>query len=697
MSFGKNSHSAQVGLIERYLGTAYDDILWLKANMDEIRGLAIDLTEVGNALQIMRDAQDSVDNKVAEVTALAAALENMAKVAQPMASLYDVVGLQGNSGDSFILNEYYPGFGTGGGLFTYQADAPKSLHDGGRYISSTVPTDGTHHDYLHKVGETDVGGTGIWTRMDVGALLPEFFGAHASMPADVPFQHCIHICRTEGKSLVGFHNYTFGSTVDVRDINIYLLGNVHSIHGETGIVIGTLGDSLTNPKQVFNSFTSIATTLTLDNPAVLVKGAYNQEISIQACTGIMVKSLDNQPVAHCIFDFRDIGVIYLYSQGNEETSFIENNHFKIGTVDKLVLQGDHDRVCNNTFRDAYMASMGEITLYRGTNNKFEGFHYNPYNVKIIFGQYARFNQILCSYICEKSFVVYPYLEISDYGVGNTVFSPSRAILENRTIASVTLNDVRLDTSVVQNNRVGSGLRSLTGRQGGVEDLLFTDYIIANPNEAFSLNVFGHGDMKYGFTVMFFDINKRGLVPQKNWIDSMNINSKGTHRMNSVDGLPKASFAMTEAAKTDGVAFIRMSITSLPYSVGATGLSITHYASDIVAPVAEPFNAGVTGIPTKGFAPQGYRVHNISGHEEYTVSFSGRSHLISAVTVESVVGAVVGMQYIAVGDICGIALDNGKTHWSKVMAKVVGGVRLETGVPSTASMNNEVVFVRWVAR
>lgn len=75
----------------------------------------------------------------------------------------------------------------GGGYFTWDPDLPKDWHDGGLYISPTVPYDGTRaglEDYLNGVGETDVEGNGVWVRHFEGRIQADYYGCVGNKIAD---------------------------------------------------------------------------------------------------------------------------------------------------------------------------------------------------------------------------------------------------------------------------------------------------------------------------------------------------------------------------------------------------------------------------------------------------------------------------------------------------------------------------------
>lgn len=80
------------------------------------------------------------------------------------------------SGKKVRVKGWYAGSITGGGVFYYDATVAKSKHDGGKYVSPTVPYT-TAQAFVAGTGETSPSGSGVWVRQGVGAaLLGEWYG-----------------------------------------------------------------------------------------------------------------------------------------------------------------------------------------------------------------------------------------------------------------------------------------------------------------------------------------------------------------------------------------------------------------------------------------------------------------------------------------------------------------------------------------
>lgn len=89
-------------------------------------------------------------------------------------ALDSIAGLSGYEGEyagrQVHLIGYMPGSDTGGGIYYWDADCPKSTHNGGTIVSPTVPFDPNNlAGFMQRLGETDPSGLGCW--IAVGLLL----------------------------------------------------------------------------------------------------------------------------------------------------------------------------------------------------------------------------------------------------------------------------------------------------------------------------------------------------------------------------------------------------------------------------------------------------------------------------------------------------------------------------------------------
>ncbi|XHA15328.1 right-handed parallel beta-helix repeat-containing protein [Citrobacter farmeri] len=91
-------------------------------------------------------------------------------------SVADFFGLVKQDGAGVKLRSWYAGSNVGGGFFYFDASTPKSKHDGGKYISPTVPYVNSN-DFVSGIGETNPDSSGVWVRSDItDELRTEWYG-----------------------------------------------------------------------------------------------------------------------------------------------------------------------------------------------------------------------------------------------------------------------------------------------------------------------------------------------------------------------------------------------------------------------------------------------------------------------------------------------------------------------------------------
>ena len=113
--------------------------------------------------------------------------------------------------------------------------------------------------------------------------------------------------------------------------------------------------------------------------------------------------------------------------------------------------------------------------------------------------------------------------------------------------------------------------------------------------------------------------------------------------------------------------------------------------------AEAFTAlrSLNGTPTKGYAPQNTLVWDHTAGVMRRCTFQYENTLNGALAAGDTSVTVTTISTVAVGDICGILLDNGETHWSAVSA-LTGSTFTISAIPAGRSAPNggRIVFNRW---
>lgn len=147
-----------------------------------------------------------------------------------------------------------------------------------------------------------------------------------------------------------------------------------------------------------------------------------------------------------------------------------------------------------------------------------------------------------------------------------------------------------------------------------------------------------------------------------------------------------------------VAYIRVGLVSY-----AAGFYRHLGASIFTPPLGQGYTEGagaalcapraLTGAPTKGFAPLGYMLFDPTGPTTRRVVFALSTSSPAALASGATSVTVASAAGVANGDIVGILLTDGTTHWATVSA-LSGATFTVPALPSAASVGARVVFNRW---
>lgn len=166
-----------------------------------------------------------------------------------------------------------------------------------------------------------------------------------------------------------------------------------------------------------------------------------------------------------------------------------------------------------------------------------------------------------------------------------------------------------------------------------------------------------------------------------------------------------SASMSVAVVNSAVAYIKFeirtggSVSSTPFT--RFGLQLISKSPSSSAFYQVPGNvyqnASVTSSPTRGFCEEiGEKVSNSAGGW-FTCTFTSDTTLNGAEAAAQTVVTVTTVTGIASGDVVGLELDDGSTHWTTVNGSPAGSdVTLTDALPSGAASGNRIVFNRWTA-
>lgn len=100
-------------------------------------------------------------------------------------------------------------------------------------------------------------------------------------------------------------------------------------------------------------------------------------------------------------------------------------------------------------------------------------------------------------------------------------------------------------------------------------------------------------------------------------------------------------------------------------------------------------------PTKGIARPGQQIGNATGM--FTCTSRADTTMVVAAVASDATITVASATGIVAGDLIGVLLDNGLTHWTKVSGAPSGAVvTLAAAMPSAAAIGRQVSANRWIA-
>lgn len=111
-------------------------------------------------------------------------------------------GMTATTGKKVRLKGWSAGSLVGGGDFYFDNTIPRSKHDGGKYISPTVPYT-TATAFVSGAGETDPTGRGVWVRAGItDALRGEWYGMTSGIDVTTMSQKMADTAGAEGYGLI---------------------------------------------------------------------------------------------------------------------------------------------------------------------------------------------------------------------------------------------------------------------------------------------------------------------------------------------------------------------------------------------------------------------------------------------------------------------------------------------------------------
>ena len=577
-------------------------------------------------------------------------------------------------------------------------------HDGGYIISPSVPVTTSMADYLRGIGDRHPLNNGVFVRKVSNALTPEMYGASdriGGMGVSDAINMCAIACKKLGMPLILMDDYVVSNSLDLRDIAVVSLGNIELAVERGTVMLGSSVDTHQSPEQYLNSISRQLRLVSAAKwPEATITGSYNQQLTIYACPYIQIQSIDNIQVKGNTFTLRDVGFLELVCKDGNPHTVIQHNIFNLRIVNRVIIQGSSGGISHNTFNDPiFISNNNSIEVKSGSHNKFNNAQFAPTKMNIVFGKGALGNIVIANYDGNSSVYSVRSAKLTDEGEENLVYCLNKLAYDSGVVASVTLDDILCDSAVGPLRNIKPCINRITAAYSGNHELLTTDYIPYTVEDIFTFTCSGNSDAecKYLFNIQFYNKDHVRITPSAKFVKSNLVIHVGKTRVNSVNPEALGELMLTNKGIKSGVRYVKLGISSSHIEGMAESLTITHHSKKSVSPLREAPPPLVLSSPKEGFVKQGTSLDHISYGRRYLVTYHHATNARQVVIKGRSVIPLQDVAHVAKGDVIGISVDNGSTHWSEVVEVTTDSVKIADKLRYGIPMDSRVVFTRWSMR
>jgi hypothetical protein len=510
-------------------------------------------------------------------------------------------------------------------------------------------------------------------------------------------------------TLVGQGTFKISGAVNLRNVRCdFSSATIILDSGASSFVIGGSSFVKTNPKQSFKKITrSGGVTST---PTVRIAGSKDQAIEIDNVDYLQVYAdATTAPTTDGSFAYSSIrlgNVDKLELSGADSSSWINENNFYLQRCAELIVSGAYGHN-HNHFHGGVFESGANITFNTGKDNYIHNARFESGGT-VTFASGTERNTVINTWDSSRVPFDDPGVTVVDSGFDNAVMDDFSLYRYSDTVAYTDISAWVPDTQTSPSTPRYSHLQRIATASATV-DIIQSGFVAINAGDVFRwVTVSNTGDIdnascKYRAKIYFYDAKLMPITASTDFIYAP-IGSMSTLSGNSIRSgadTAKSAVWIQPAAITAGVRFVKVSWLSTG-GTSAVQMFVTHFTQHqnvykgIAGQVIQPKEILVSGSPTQGYAEAGATCIKSDGSAKYLNKIALESTLsIAAVTSDASV-TISALAGTAIGDIVGINLDNGDTHWTTVSARTSTLITLTVAMPSAAAIGSRIVFNRWAA-
>ena len=538
-------------------------------------------------------------------------------------------------------------------------------------------------------------------------------------------------CRSTGSALTAPAGLTFYITqaVDLTDIDyIDFAGNIKADTAIAAIPVVVGGFSATNSQHwKFNNVTddgyNTVSAAALSRPVFRIYGSKCAKIEIAACQYVQLYA-DSTVTGRTSNAYNTINlqIVYRFEITGLNSGWNNENSIFQGRIKKLTIDGTNYGHNHNKFYDSTLEGTDvDVQFLGGAYHNFilgARFENSAGSTGITFGADTYNNLIEFSWSGvgnpRSAYEVAP--PVADSGQNNIVRSIFFTGSQKVTICGISsdtgvLSDGSNWTSlsahtpsfqVVTAATITPGLKILSATS--LDTILATPLIPVSSGDVFGIDLVS-ADSTWRRQVYIYDSNKKAIISEGGlgeYIGATGTSfstTDGKGRYSSTANSSPASVSNPMSVIRTEVAYIQVALISYAASTWESA-SIYIYSNKAGG---EVHNLGLNymgskmpalaNVPTQGYVPVGTCIYDVSALGVKYCSYSHETNLDASIATSGTSVTVLDVRSIANGDVVGILLDDGTTHWSTVSA-LVGSSFTVSALPSLAADLSRVVFNRW---
>lgn len=525
---------------------------------------------------------------------------------------------------------------------------------------------------------------------------------------------------SSGRTLVGEpgKTYRIESDVVLRSIHVDFSRSVVLVVGSATklIVGGNSNNAPTRPQSFYQVYRDGGVNA---NPTVRVLGMKNGTLTIDYCDYLQLyadtdtaSSVDSS-IAYSVFNLNYCQKLELAtnpSPSGSTTQWINENTFNLKRTATLNVKGTYHHN-NNIFNTGCFEGGAVIDFEVGTSNVINCARFESTNT-ITFDSGTWHNKILQTFESDQ---LEPYRDTASsftytdngnnyvhYFADTLMRRYPLLVISPGTCQSYTNNSNANQTTLSRVNLQAYGIEKFSRDSGGI--LFESPLIPVKMNDGF---LFKADITRFRTAIRLYDSDRKlinitdhpsmsGYISGRSgltfdgtsqWDNSSNVNGSWFRINNSAVAYVKHN--ITGGSSGTGVPFSYMSLELLDFNGRVN--------NRVVPSATHAKNASASSSPTRGYAPEvGVKVSNTAGGW-FTNTFSKDTTITVAQVATDTTITVASVTSITSGDIVGLELDDGSTHWTTVNGAPSGSVvTLTNALPSGAAAGKRVVFNRWIS-